>query len=403
MKIKLQTSNLQTNIKIPEGLRTAHLYTDTAEMSGTAGQVYLVTGGCGFLGKHLVRMLAESGEGVSEIRAFDLRPDREIETLSTDSVTVTMVQGDLTDREQLFRASEGVDVIIHVAGIVDVFGRLPEATLEKVNVEGTRYVIEACVRNGIQSCVFTSSMEVVGPNIKGQPFYRGNEETSYNTFHSNAYARSKAKAEELILKANGMEVTGGKTLHTCVLRPVGIYGESCPLLRMFYERAGGRGGRLFRFAPGTVQIGRVYVGNVAWMHLLAARSLQEKPGVLGGQAYYCYDDSPDKSHLDFTMELLGPCGVRLVGQERPVLPFALVYMLACLAELIQYILRPFYTFNLFLNRSILTLTTSTFTVQTDKAARHFGYRPLFSWDEARGRTVRWLQSLMPLAMKSGRH
>uniref|UniRef100_A0A8C6R072 Hydroxy-delta-5-steroid dehydrogenase, 3 beta- and steroid delta-isomerase 7 n=1 Tax=Nannospalax galili TaxID=1026970 RepID=A0A8C6R072_NANGA len=89
--------------------------------------VYLVTGGCGFLGEHIVRMLLEQEPRLRELRVFDLHLSSWLEELKT----------------------------------------------------GTQNVIEACVQTGTQFLVYTSSMEVVGPNIKGHPFYRGNEDTPY--------------------------------------------------------------------------------------------------------------------------------------------------------------------------------------------------------------------------------
>jgi len=137
------------------------------------------------------------------------------------------------------------------------------------------------------------------------------------------------------------------------------------------------------------------------MHILAARGLDEKPGLVGGQAYFCGDGTPDRSHMDLNMELLGPCGVRLIGQQRPLLPSAVVYLLAFLLELLQLLLRPFCPFTPFLTRHTLRLASTTFTVSSAKAARQLAYRPLYSWEEGKERTVHWLQSL-PRAEREGK-
>ncbi|XP_067881907.1 3 beta-hydroxysteroid dehydrogenase type 7 isoform X2 [Heterodontus francisci] len=363
-------------------------------MSGTAGQVYLVTGGCGFLGKHLVRMLAENGEGISEIRAFDLRPDREIETLSTDAVRVKFIEGDITDYSNVREAVRGVDVVINSAALVDIWGKNPPSKIWAVNYHGTCNVLEACKELGVQYLLHTSTMEVVGPNMKGDHFIRGNEETEYNVQNTGPYAQSKAEAEKLVLQANGekVKVEGQKTLVTCALRPTGIYGEHNALMANLYRELVSCGRRRLRLAKKEVEHARVYVGNVAWMHLLAARALQRTPDILGGQAYFCYDDSPYLSYEDFDMELLGPCGIRMLGQ-RPPLPFCALYLLALLAEVLCWLLRPLVNFNPALNRHTLRIVTTAFTVRTDKAARHFGYRPLVPWTESKARTTNWAQSL----------
>nr|KAF6283714.1 hydroxy-delta-5-steroid dehydrogenase, 3 beta- and steroid delta-isomerase 7 [Pipistrellus kuhlii] len=323
--------------------------------------VYLVTGGCGFLGEHVVRMLLQQEPRLRELRIFDLHLGPWLEELKTGPVQVTAIQGDVTQAHEVAAAVAGAHVVIHTAGLVDVFGRASPETIHAVNVQGTKNVIEACVQTGTQFLVYTSSMEVVGPNIKGHPFYRGNEDTPYEAVHRHPYPRSKALAEQLVLEANGRKG-----------------------LRL--------GGRLFRAIPASVEHGRVYVGNVAWMHVLVARELQERAALMGGQVYFCYDKSPYKSYEDFNMEFLGPCGLRLVG-TRPLLPYWLLMLLAFLNALLQWLLRPLLLYAPLLNPYTLAMANTTFTVSTDKAQRHFGYEPLFSWEESRTRTVRWMQTM----------
>ncbi|XP_047389063.1 3 beta-hydroxysteroid dehydrogenase type 7 isoform X3 [Sciurus carolinensis] len=332
-----------------------------AESAQAPELVYLVTGGCGFLGEHVVRMLLEREPRLRELRIFDLHLSPWLEELKTGTVQVTAIQGDVTQAQEVKAAVAGAHVVIHTAGLVDVFGRASPETIHKVNVWGTKNVIEACVQTGTQFLVYTSSMEVVGPNIKGHPFYRGNEDTPYEAVHKHPYPCSKALAERLVLEANGKKG-----------------------LRL--------GGRLFRAIPASVEHGRVYVGNVAWMHVLVARELEQRAALLGGQVYFCYDKSPYKSYEDFNMEFLGPCGLRLVG-TRPLLPYWLLVLLAALNALLQWLLRPLLLYAPLLNPYTLAVANTTFTVSTNKAQRHFGYEPLFSWEESRTRTILWVQAM----------
>ncbi|XP_072106226.1 3 beta-hydroxysteroid dehydrogenase type 7-like isoform X2 [Mobula birostris] len=369
---------------------------ERATMPREKGLVCLVTGGCGFLGKHLVRLLAERSEELKEIRVLDMVLDRELEALSTASLRVSLMQGDITSPGDIARAIQGADLVFHLASVIDFLGLIPESQILSINIQGTQTVIDACVQHDVPTLVYTSSMEAVGPNSKGQPFHRGDEDTVYEFAPASVYARSKFQAEGLIRGANGMKTASGKTLFTLALRPLGIYGEDALVLRNLAERASLCRGRLFRLSSADARMGHAYVGNVVWMHLLAARALREKPGLVGGQVYYCYDDSPDRSFLDFNMEFLAPCGVKLVGQQRPVLPFFLVFLLTILVELVGFFLRPFCTFASSLNRYTLLMSCSTFTVRTSKATRHFGYRPLYTWEQSRAHTIRWLQSLQGL-------
>lgn len=353
--------------------------------------VYLVTGGCGFLGEHVVRMLLQREPQLQELRVFDLHLGPWLEELKTGPVQVTPIQGDVTQAHEVAAAMAGAHVVIHIAGLVDVFGKASSKAIYEINVQGTQNVIEACVQTGTQILVYTSSMEVVGPNAKGHPFYRGNEDTPYEVVHNHPYPCSKTRAEKLVLEANGRKVRGGQPLVTCALRPTGIYGEGSQIMRDFYQQGLHTGGRLFRIIPASVEHGRVYVGNVAWMHVLAARELERRAAVMGGQVYFCYDESPYKSYEDFNMEFLGPCGLQLVG-TRPLLPYWLLLFLATLNALLQWLLRPLILYTPMLNPYTLAVASTTFTISTDKAQRHFGYTPLFSWEDSRARTIRWLQT-----------
>ncbi|XP_077303351.1 3 beta-hydroxysteroid dehydrogenase type 7 [Lithobates pipiens] len=355
------------------------------------GQVYVVTGGCGFLGSHLVRMLIERSDNLSEIRVFDLHMDETLGTLSNDRVKVKLVRGDISSYDDVRGVLSGSHLVIHTASLVDVWGRVPPSKITEVNVTGTENVLKACEEEGIQYLVYTSSMEVVGPNIHGDPFFRGNEDTEYTVYHNQAYPLSKSKAEKIVLEANGRKIKDGKTLYTCSLRPTGIYGEGHMLMKEFYEQGLRAGRRVFRIIPTSTEHGRVYVGNVAWMHVLAARQLQERPSVLGGQVYFCYDDSPYKSYMDFNMEFLTSCSFRMIG-SRPLIPYFLLYLIALLNVALQWLLYPFCIYAPILNPYTLSVASTTFTVQTDKAERHFGYRPLFSWQESKQHTIEWVKS-----------
>ncbi|OCT59036.1 3 beta-hydroxysteroid dehydrogenase type 7 [Xenopus laevis] len=361
-------------------------------MTVGSGQVYVVTGGCGFLGSHLVRMLLEHEKNISEIRVFDLHLDESLRTLSNDRVKVRLISGDISRLEDVREALRGSHLVIHTASLVDVWGRVPASKITEVNVTGTMNVLQACKEEEVQYLVYTSSMEVVGPNIHGDHFYRGNEDTEYRIYHKEPYPLSKAKAEKLVLEANGAKIKGGKLLYTCSLRPTGIYGEGHELMKQFH-RQGLRTGRcVFRAIPPAIEHGRVYVGNVAWMHLLAARQLQIHPSTLGGQVYFCYDSSPYKSYEDFNMEFLSACGFKIIG-SRPLVPYFLLYLLALLNALMQWVLHGFFTYAPILNPYTLAVASTTFTVQTDKAEKHFGYQPLYAWEEAKKRTITWVKSL----------
>lgn len=131
----------------------------------------------------------------------------------------------------------------------------------------------------------------------------------------------------------------------------------------------------------------VLLGNVAWMHVLAARALRERPQTVGGEAFFCYDDSPYKSYEDFNMTLLSSFNFR-----RLRLPSLALWFLAMFNDILRWILSPVYNYTPLLNSYTLAVALTSFTVKTDKALRYFQYRPLYDWDQCLSRTKKWINS-----------
>nr|XP_009297793.1 3 beta-hydroxysteroid dehydrogenase type 7 isoform X1 [Danio rerio]XP_009297794.1 3 beta-hydroxysteroid dehydrogenase type 7 isoform X1 [Danio rerio]XP_017208926.1 3 beta-hydroxysteroid dehydrogenase type 7 isoform X1 [Danio rerio] len=348
---------------------------------------YVITGGCGFLGQHLLRVLLEKEKNVKEIRLFDKNVFPSLQSESTEDVKVVIIQGDITKYEDVRNAFLGADLVFHAASLVDVWYKIPEKVIFAVNVQGTENAIKACVEIGIQYLVYTSSMEVVGPNVKGDEFVRGNEDTPYNIFHEMPYPKSKAAAEKIVLEANGTKVEGGNILYTCCLRPTGIYGEQHQLMKDFYLNSVRNGGWVMRGVPPHTEHGRVYAGNVAWMHLLAARALQEHPNRLGGECYFCYDDSPYKPYDEFNMQFLSAFNFRSLR-----LPVWMLWIIAWMNDMVRWVLKPIYNYTPLLNKYTLAVACTSFTVSTDKAFRHFQYQPLYSWQQCLSRTQSWVNT-----------
>jgi UDP-glucose 4-epimerase len=148
----------------------------------------LVTGGSGFLGSHAVAALAARSD-VAAVVSADVRPPAAL----PDGVTAETL--DVTDADAVRRAVRGVDVVVHLAAIVNP-GTLDEATEHRVDVDGTRNVLDACVAAGVRRVVISSSGAAYGyhadnpvPLRETDPL-RGNDEFTYS--------RHKRLVEELL-------------------------------------------------------------------------------------------------------------------------------------------------------------------------------------------------------------
>lgn len=121
----------------------------------------------------------------------------------------------------------GATVVIHTASPIHGLG---QAIYEKVNITGTRTVIATCIQNGIKKLVFTSSAGVVFSGT--EEVVDVDERLDFPAIPMDAYNETKARAEALVLGANGRD-----GLMTCALRPAGIFGSvrasRLPLLSAF--------------------------------------------------------------------------------------------------------------------------------------------------------------------------
>lgn len=143
-----------------------------------------VTGGTGFIGKHLVRRLTATGhEVVCLVRSTsDIRVLRE--------AGVQIVYGDVRDYDAVVNGMAGCDRVVHLANLYEMW--LPDwSEMEQVNVDGTRCVMQAAMQTGVQRVVYLSTVAVFGKPAEW-PFC----ETSPRGLEvfSN-YARSKRAAE----------------------------------------------------------------------------------------------------------------------------------------------------------------------------------------------------------------
>jgi dihydroflavonol-4-reductase len=156
----------------------------------------LVTGATGFVGWHVARLLKERGD---RVRVLVRDPGR-LHELEAEVVT-----GDLRDRSSLEKAVAGCGVLYHVAADYRLWAKDPDE-LYGSNVEGTRNVLEAASRAGVERTVYTSTVGCIGIPAGGGA---GDEETPVGEQDmQGAYKRSKFLAEQVAVEfaRNGFPV-----------------------------------------------------------------------------------------------------------------------------------------------------------------------------------------------------
>jgi dihydroflavonol-4-reductase len=215
----------------------------------------LVTGGTGFVGANVVRELLAEGATVRVLA----RPHSDRRALA--ALAVEVVEGDLLDPASLRRAVSGVDTVFHVAADYRLWAPDPRV-LFRVNVDGTRSVLEAAATGGARRIVYTSTVGALGIPRGGAS---GTEETPVALRDMvGAYKASKFLAEQVALDAAR---AGAPVVVVNPSAPVGPWDvKPTPTGRMIVDFMRGR-----MFASLDTGLNLVHVRDVARGHLLAAR------------------------------------------------------------------------------------------------------------------------------------
>jgi 2-alkyl-3-oxoalkanoate reductase len=324
----------------------------------------LVTGGGGFLGTALIKLVLERG---LRVRSLARRRYPHLEELGVEQIL-----GDIADPAVVSRAVAGCQTIFHTAAKAGIWGSNRE--YERTNVQGTRNVIEACRAHGARRIIYSSSPSVV---FNGLDMEGVDESVPYSQTFEAAYPATKARAEQIILGSN----SGG--LATIALRPHLIWGPGDNnLLPRIIARA--KGGRLRRIGRRDPLIDPIYIDNAALAHLLAADRL-EAGSPIAGRIYFVTQGETIPL-WDMINHLLK--AAKLAPVERSVArPVA--FAAAGLME-VGYVLsrrqkEPPMT--RFLARQLST--THWFNI--DAARRDLGYEPRVSISEGLRRLEEWLE------------
>ena len=233
---------------------------------------YLVTGGAGFIGSHIVDQLVDEGRrtGGVEVRVLDdlSRGTRRNLAHASGEGSVTVIEGDIRDRGVVARAVEGVDVVLHQAALrITQCAEEPRRALE-VMVDGTFNVLDASRQAGVEKLVVASSASVYGA---ADVFPTPEDHHPYN--NRTLYGAAKAFGEGLL---RSLYDTAG--LGYVALRYFNVYGPRMDaagkytevLIRWMQRIADGRPPVIFGDGLQTVDL--VFVEDAARANILAARS-----------------------------------------------------------------------------------------------------------------------------------
>lgn len=320
-----------------------------------------VTGATGVVGPVLIRNLLERGY---KVRALVRHSIAENELPNG----VEIAQGDLSDEEVLKKAVEGVDALFHLAAKLHINNPDPSLKDEykRVNVEGTKTLIDIAKSAAVKRFVYFSSIAVYGKSVSREMITEDDE-----VFPDTLYAETKYEGEQFVLKANDeLGKPFGIVLRLAAVYGKGMKGNYPRLINALKKK------RYVHIGDGTNRRTLVHVKDVSRAAIIAA----EHPAAVGN--IYNVTDGAVYS-LKEIIETI--CKVLEIAPPRFHLPEKPVRMLAGAFE---------DTFRLIkvrapVNRATIDKLLEDIAVSGDKIQKELGFQPeydlLSGWREALGK------------------
>jgi NADH dehydrogenase len=248
-----------------------------------------LTGATGFLGRHLLDLLDESR---AELVVCLVRDPAKLTGKSRATTYVKAVAGDLLQPEKYAAELAGVDVVCHLAALT---GKATAEQMERVNVEGTRVLLETARAAGVKRFLHVSTISVTFPEKRHYP-----------------YARSKERAEEIVRSSD---------LDWAIIRPTIVLGPGSGWGKKLFALA--TAPIPFLFGSGRTRMQPVDVRDVAWFlaEMLGMPTLGRVTVEIGGPDVLTFDEFIAKVRARRTPILhvpAGPLVATLGALERPL-------------------------------------------------------------------------------------
>ena len=313
-----------------------------------------VTGGTGFIGRHLVSTLVQQN---IHVRLLTRRPDI-LQQLWPKGEIEPWV-GDLALAETLKGFADEVQVVYHLAGEIR-----DESLFNIININGTKNLLAVCKGKKLKRFVHLSSTGVIGASGKRLV----DESTPCQP--RNAYEKSKYAAERIVLKA-----LKGFQMPVTVIRPTIVFGEEPNRDRdsLLAWLIAIQKGWFRHIGSDNTVANYVYVGDVVRACLLVA----EKNKAIG-EVYIVSDSCPLRDFVGAATEFLD---VKMPGN----MPILLAYILAGGFEIAGRVAH----FSAPLTVSRVKALTSRIAYRSDKIRKRLGFAPKVGWREGLRRTVAW--------------
>lgn len=344
----------------------------------------LVTGGCGFLGSHIVEAFLEE-PSCFRVVVVTRNPDRH-----HHYPNVEYHPADVTDCIAMQHALNTVkpDVVIHnVAGTYT--GKLKDA--KRITIDATKSLLDLSAQIPETKAFIFSGTQVA---VKPHPSTRNEENAALNdlTTGFSPYARTKGAADKMVTDYNC------PNLRTCVMRITSLFGERDKDTVNNILKTGRSGATNVQLGSNTAFFDFLYSKNAALAYVLAAKALIKEASAsdtvpankkASGEAFFITDDSPMRM-WDFSRKVWEAADISFPPPEKvKVIPMWLAATIAHILEWAFWLVgsknRPPLKVN------DVKFMQGGFRFSVEKAKERLNYRPLCDTEEGIRRTVKWFQ------------
>lgn len=319
----------------------------------------LVTGATGFTGKHLVRRLMENADNQVRIIA---RNEKKAEDLKKLGVEVFI--GDIADKDTVFKAVKDMDKVFHIAAAYrEAF--VDDKIYWNVNYNGTKHILDACLKYGVRRLVHTSTIGLVS-SVKNPP---SDEREAYSP--GDVYQNSKCEAEKEALR-----YAKEKGLPVSVVRPAAIYGPGDTRMLKMFKMIAKR--RWVFLGNGKAYLHMVYIDDLVDGFLLCGEKEAAigQVFIIGGEKYVSLNELSALIAAEFN-----------VLTPRIHIPYKPVEITAVLTEKLWKLLKLKKQPPIYKRRVAFFKKSRAFSIE--KAKTLLGYSPKIDLKTGIHRTAQW--------------
>lgn len=322
----------------------------------------LVTGATGYIGHNLALTLAERGNQVNIL----VRNPASANVPQHHNISV--FTGDITNKHSINKAIRDCDQVYHTAALVKLFSK-DQSLFKKINVDGTKNILDESLENGVKKFVFTSSCGVIGPSL-GKPM---NENDPRVVSFDNDYEFSKFLAEKLVMEYRE------KGLYTVIVSLSKVYGpgiETHPISVNTEIKKFVHGKPALIPKPGNLATNYCFIDDVVEGHILAMKNgTSGEKYILGGE---------NISYIDLFQKIRSLSGTKARIIQVP----KFIVKLWAFMQWVQFELtnkEPFVT-----NKGIKQIFCNKI-FSSEKAIRELGYH-LTALEEGLQQTIQFLKT-----------